>query len=133
MTDAPEPLEAEVDADAAASKDREIPPVPFFTATQRPDSPPPFMVVDDEFVAQTTEGEFKTSLRVPEKIWLAMADLLQRDQFALMLEARDQKDWAERIGDLDVTDAKILRSKFFQAHYEREQARLGESFGSSDS
>jgi hypothetical protein len=114
-------------------KTKPTPPVPIFTSDTRPVTPPPFMVVGDDFVAQTEAGEFTTSLRISERVAIAMGNLTMRDQFNLMLEARDQGEWAEMILDLDETDAVILRSKFFQAHSERQQARLGESFGSSDS
>lgn len=125
----------ETNTPEAEPKKAELPPVPVFD--HEPAEAPLHMVVTGglgaTFVAQSDRGEFRISLRVPEKVIRMMEDLTQRDQFDLMLKATDQGDLVEKLGDLDSIDAKILRSKFFQAHYEREQARLGEFFGSSDS
>lgn len=119
--------------DAPSPEPEKINPVPVYTDETRPANPPDHMVVGDNFVAQTEQGEFVTSLRIPERTMEAISGIPVRDQFMILLSDRGQSDWLEKIGELDSIDAKILRAKFTQAHYEREQARLGESFGSSDS
>lgn len=132
--DTPTPAAAEDVADASdvRTKAPRIP-VPVFNADTRPQNAPPFMVVDGIFIAQTEVGEFSTALRIPEKTIRLMEELLQREQFEFLLKSRHEDAKVELLGEMDSIEAKALRSKYFQAHFEREQARLGELFGSSDS
>jgi len=119
------------EADDVQVEPKKIPPVPKFDSI--PDDRPPFMVVDDVFYAQTDQGEMQVSLRIPRKTVPELEDLPALDQVEILLRSRGEEQGLELIGELDIIDARLLARKFFQAFGEKQEARLGESSGSSDS
>lgn len=97
-------------------------------------NPPKFAVVDDALVAQTESGPLRLALKVPMR-WLDELDLITTyfEQLVLILQKRGDEETLERLYDMDMIDAREIARKFSQATSEKEQARVGESFRSSDS
>ena len=93
---------------------------------------PRFMVVGGALVAQSDEGEFVISLKVPTKVVPLMEDLSPLEQIKVLLQSRGAEEDIERLGELDIIDSREIARKFFQAFGEKEEARLGESFTSSE-
>lgn len=103
-------------------------------ATTRKTTKPKFQVVDDHFIAQTDEGELKIPLRFKTKLLRKIREVPDElDQVFALLDGLGDKVTAEKIDELDVLDATELVSEYFDAWAKKNQARLGESSGSSDS
>lgn len=97
-----------------------------------PEQPPAHMIVGSEFIAQTELGPFVMSLRVKERTIRLMEGLPLPQQFEVAV-AELAPQWAEQLPELDHIDLVVLRSRWIQALLQWQDARLGESFGSSTS
>lgn len=110
---------------------RELIPIPVFDA--HPKKAPKFMVVGDDFVGQTTEGEVVTTLRIPQRLIQSLEGLDTEQQLLFLLEHRGEQATLDLLPELDVIDYRELVRKYWQAFHEKEEARVGESFRSSAS
>lgn len=106
-------------------------PVPVLDA--EPAEKPKFYVFNDALVAQTGEGELRLSLKIKTKLVPVMEDKPPREQFDILLQAREEHHLIDFLDELDIVDSREIVRKFFQAFGEKQQARLGESFSSSHS
>ena len=104
--------------------------IPVFAVA--PSDPPPHMIVDDQFVAQTSDGTFQISLRLKERHIRQMQDKALQDQFDVAV-AELAPDWSDRLLDLEHVEVMVLQQKWITAVFQWQGARLGESFGSSTS
>lgn len=94
---------------------------------------PRFAVVNDELVAQTDGEPLRFSLKVPMRLLRQLQEVpTYWEELEVILQSRGDEEALERLYDLDTIDAREIARKFSQAYQEKEQARLGESFSSSD-
>ena len=123
----------DVTAPAEDEQKSELLPVPVFTHETLLAVPPRFYVLDDALHATTVDGaKFVIPLRVPTKHVAEIEDLGSAlDQLRALAELRLDPVLPEALDEMDIIDAREIARKFFQAFTEKEQARLGESFGSS--
>jgi len=104
-------------------------PVPVFDSMPR--KPPSFFVCDDALHA--TSLGLQISLHIKTRFVEELAGNGTLEQLRILSQIRGEESLTEAIDDMDFIDASELASKFFQAFHEKEEARLGESFSSSDS
>lgn len=117
--------------DLSPEPKKELIPIQFLDKEPRGKTPP-YMVIGDEFVAQSTQGEFRVSLRIPVRTVREMEDHSDDEQLKMLLQSRGDEDALNRLEELDdILDYREIVRKFWQAFAERQLARLGESFRSS--
>lgn len=121
--------------DAPAEQPKTLLPIPVFDTATLPAHPPRFYVYEDALHASTIDGEtWVIPLRVKSKIIPEIEDLGDSlEQLQALATIRGDEGLSEALDEMDIIDAREIARKFFQAFFEKEQARLGESFGSSDS
>lgn len=127
MTDTVEPVEAPEETPKVL--------IPIPVLEKKPArNPPKFYVLDDTLVAQTDSEPLCLALKVPMR-WLPELDEISTyfEQLEFILQRRGDEETLERLYDMDIIDAREIARKFSQATSEKEQARLGESYRSSDS
>lgn len=95
---------------------------------------PKYQVVDDTFVAQTSEGEVKIRLAFKTKLLRAVRDSGDEvDQVFSLLDGIGDKKTSAQIDELDIFDTMDLVTEFFKAFEAKQNARLGEASASSAS
>jgi len=106
--------------------------IPIRVLEQVPSDPPRFYVHADELHATIEGAERVLPLRIPMKFVEEIADMPPLEQLRILTELRGDEGYPEILDEMDFIDAQELAMKFFQAFHEKEAARLGESFSSSD-
>lgn len=108
--------------------------IPIPTLEAKPDeNPPRFYILGSDLICQTDEGELTLSLKIKTKLQPELEDLPPRQQLYIVLRSHGRDDLVETIEELDLVDSREIVRKYFQAFGQRNDARLGESFGSSPS
>lgn len=130
MTDAPIVPEEVETKPAEAEKPKLPKPIPVFDHEPEHNKPR-FMVVGGRtFVAQVEGDEFRIDMRLPtELVETFEGDLF--NQFRQLCAYREDAELPKRIAKLDFIDSDEMVGEFFRAYAEKQQARLGESSGSS--
>jgi hypothetical protein len=118
-----------------AEPKRELIPIPVYTDATLPANPPRFYVYQDALHATTGADEkYVIPLAIKARFIPEVEDLpTSREQLQALATLRGDADLPEALDEMDAIDARELARKFFQAFHEKEEARLGESYGSSSS
>lgn len=99
-----------------------------------PAKKPPYFVAGDTFYAQTPDGELRIPLRFKTKLLRSIRDAGDEiDQLFALLGGLGDEATAAALDELDIFDTTEIAEKYFQAWQEKNEARLGESSGSSTS
>lgn len=96
---------------------------------------PPYMVVENNFIAQTSQGELKIPLAFKTKILrqLRASEAIDEvDQVFILLDGLGDKKTAEQLDELDVFETITFATTFFQAWEEKNKASMGEASRSSN-
>lgn len=107
-------------------------PIPMLDTKPAAD-PPRFYILGSDLICQSDEGELVLSLKIKTKLQSELEDLPPRDQLYIVLRSHGREDLVDKIEELDLVDSREIVRKYFQAFGQRNDARLGESFGSSPS
>jgi len=97
---------------------------------------PKYIVIGDNLVCQTSDGELSFPLRFKTKLLRQLGtfrDLDETDQLFWLLENVGQKAVAERLEELDVFETLGIVGEYFRQFEKRAQAAKGESSGSQSS
>lgn len=107
--------------------------IPIPVLDRLPADPPRFAVVDNILICQTDGEPIRLELRVPMRL-LPELEVLPTywEELERVLQHLGAEETLERLAEMDTIDAREIARKFSQAYSEKEQARLGESFSSSD-
>jgi hypothetical protein len=108
-------------------------PIPVYDDATLPANPPRFFVYQDALHASTIDDEkWVIPLRVKARIVAEIEHLdTSLDQLQALASIRGDEGLSDALDEMDIIDAREIARKFFQAFNEKEEARLGESFGSS--
>jgi hypothetical protein len=115
--------------DAGEQPKKTLQPVPVLDTM--PQKPPRFFVHEDALHARDLDVQIQ--LRIKSRFVDEIEGQAPLDQLRTLAQLRLEDDLVEALDEMDYIDAGELALKFWQAFHEKEQARLGESFGSSDS
>lgn len=106
---------------------------PIFEKTPR--TKPPYMVVGDTFVAQTSDGELKVPLRFKTKLFrkLVKSDADEVEQFMDLIEGIGDSVTLERLDELDIFESAKIAGAYFKGWRARQGSTVGEASRSSRS
>jgi hypothetical protein len=97
-------------------------------------SKPKFQVVEDTFIAQSSEGEIKIPMRFKTKLFRKLRELPDEiDQVFALLDGLGDPHTAEQLDELDLFEMTELVEAFFAEFEKKNEAKLGEASRSSNS
>lgn len=102
-------------------------------APKRTPAPGKYSVLEDTFIADTSDGELRIPLRFKTKLLRAIRDLADPlDQLFALLDGIGDQQTAEALDELDVFESAELVKEYFDAWEAKHKATVGEASRSSN-